>query len=88
MKPICRRYPILVQLVYLMALLFLSTSLLANTKLSNSHASSDSLTQIEHLLPQLLDKNFKKKISTVEQLSGIDDPQTIILLESLLGVQK
>ncbi|MDX2503967.1 MAG: urea ABC transporter permease subunit UrtB [Gammaproteobacteria bacterium] len=84
MKPICRRYPILVQLVYLMALLFLSTSLLANTKLSNSHASSDSLTQIEHLLPQLLDKNFKKKISTVEQLSGIDDPQTIILLESLL----
>ena len=65
MKPIGRRYPMLLQLIYLLAGLFFSTSLLADTHntLSNSNAASKNLSQLEQLLPQLLVKNFNKKIA-------------------------
>lgn len=79
------------QLLHLIAFIVFTSSLFASTSsdsvTSDSAVPENSQKQLQQLLPQLLVRNFKKKIATVEQLAQVDDPQTIIILESLLNAQ-
>jgi len=68
------------RLIYLiLSLLFVS-----NLYADNKDVTADAHIQLEQLIPQLQVKNFKKKLISVRQLSAIDDPQSIIILEALL----
>lgn len=67
-------------LVYLILSLLFASNLHAD----NKELTSDTHAQLEQLIPQLQVKSFKKKLASVKQLSKINDPQSIIILEALL----
>jgi len=86
MKHFHQRYILSFQLINLIAFIFFASSLFASNENNSVNTEADnSHKQLQQLIPQLVDKNFKKKIATVEQIAQIDDAQTIIILEALLG---
>ena len=79
MKFIPQQNSLSLHIIYLILSLLLTSNLYANEEMKQ-----ETHDQLEQVLPQLLVKNFKKKLITVKILASIDEPQSIIILEALL----